>query len=155
MIRYQITQRVRRPAAAVYDFCVVHQPENHPKWEAEVMEVRREGPAVAGARGVMVRKDFGKVAEVPLEWLEVVPGQRVRQRSVSPAIVFDITEEFIPQGEEMDLRVSVEITLHGFMRLMQPMMARVLRKTSERICVDLVRVLEAELAAPASMQKAG
>src|SRR5262245_34353839 len=108
MIRYEFNQHIRRPADQVYDFVVERQPENHPKWEPEVLELRRDGPVKVGTRGVMVRKDFGKVQEVPIEILEVVPGRMMRECSDGGGVKFDMRMEMLPKGNDTHLKVNIE-----------------------------------------------
>ena len=41
MISYTKTRRVQRSAATAFDVIGTHVFENHPKWEPEVLEIRR------------------------------------------------------------------------------------------------------------------
>ena len=57
MITYTKTRRVERSAETAFDVIGTHVFENHPKWEAEVLEIRRldQGAVGVGSRAVMVR----------------------------------------------------------------------------------------------------
>jgi uncharacterized protein YndB with AHSA1/START domain len=145
MIRYVLTERVPLPPEKVYDYVVNLQEQNHPKWEPEVIELRRHGPPARGTRGVMVRKDFGRVVETPLEWLEVEPNKRVRFASDAKGVRFDLAIDFEPaEGDATDVRGTIEVTLSGGMRLLQPLLGGVFRKNSRRILARLRELLEEE-----------
>jgi hypothetical protein len=141
MIRYTVTGRVERPPAFVYDFIVVNQPQNHPRWEPEVLELRRDGPLAAGTKGVMVRRDFGKVTEQPLEILELVPGKRTRFASDGGGVRFDCAVDIEPSGSGTELRVTVEVTLSGAIRFLQPLLALVFKRNSRLIMKRLQLLL--------------
>jgi len=149
MIRYEIVTRIRRPAAEVFDFAVTRQAENHPRWEPEVIEIRRDGPPAVGASGVMVRRDFGRVSELPLEILELVPDRLIRFVTDSPGIRFDITFEMVPVGGETEFGVRVEITVRGALRLLRPLLALMFRKNSARIVRRFTDLLHEPTAAVA------
>jgi hypothetical protein len=147
-IRYTVHAHLAQPPAFVYDFMVVNQPANHPRWEPEVLELRRDGPPRAGTRGVMVRRDFGKVTHQPLEWLEIQPGKRSRFVSDYQGVRFDCAVDLEPDGSGTSMRVSVEVTLSGFKRLLQPIFGPMLRRNSLRILERLRRVLDEEAGHP-------
>src|SRR5215831_11408729 len=109
MIRYEIQEHIRRSPATVFDFVAIHQVENHPRWEDEVVEVRRPGPLAVGQRGVMVRQEGKRRREVPFEVTEVVPDRRVRFRSGSGGFSLDLTFDFEPRGDETDFHVTAAL----------------------------------------------
>jgi hypothetical protein len=116
-----IQQRIRRTPAEVFDFMVVHQPENHPRWESDVIEVRRE-PLRVGAKGVMVRREWGTVTEAAFEVVELVPDRRVAYQSDAGdfhlRLVFDLEE----RDGETELTVRSTLRLTGWLRLMWPVL---------------------------------
>src|SRR4029077_1160835 len=65
----QVTVRIRRPAAVVFDAIEGHSWHNVPAWEPEVLEVRpeRPGPLQLGSRVAMVRKESGRVQTTTYE----------------------------------------------------------------------------------------
>jgi hypothetical protein len=77
MIRYELSAHIDCPPEVVFDFVGTNNARNHPRWEREVLEVRQTtaGPMGPGTRTVMVRRDFGRVREVPHEVAEFVPGR--------------------------------------------------------------------------------
>jgi hypothetical protein len=146
-IRYTKTAHLDHPTPFVYDFMVANQPANHSRWEPEVLELRFDGPIAAGTKGVMVRRDLGKVKHAPLEILEVVPGKRSRVVSDHSGVRFEYTLDLEPDasGDGTDLKVTIEVTLSGALRLLQPLLALVFRRNSARILGQL-RVALAEAA---------
>jgi hypothetical protein len=141
MIRYEIQEHIRRSPATAFDFVAVHQPENHPRWEDEVVEVRRPGPLAVGLKGVMVRREGKRRREVPFEVTELVPDRRIRFRSGSGGFRLDLTFDFRPEGAETDLHVLAELQLSGPLWLLSPLFARKFPKTGARITRRLAALL--------------
>jgi hypothetical protein len=144
MRHFTVTHRIHRTAADVWDFAVVHQPENHPRWEKEVISVKREGPAKLGAKGMMVRREGRRVIEAPFEIVGFEPGRRVAYRSGNGGFHLHLTFDFVPVGNETELTVRSEMTLTGAMRLLWPVMWFAFPLRSARISGDFVRVLNGE-----------
>jgi hypothetical protein len=143
MRRFHHRQRVRTSAAEAFDFAVEHQPENHPSWESEVVSVRRDGPARLGARGIMVRNEWGKTQDAPFEIVDLVPGRKVAYRSGTGGFHLHLIIDFEPVGTECDLVVNSTVTLSGAMRLMWPLMWFMFPVRSRRITRSLAAVLDA------------
>jgi len=141
MIRYEISQRVHRTPSHVFDFVAVHQPENHPRWEPEVVEVRRPGPLAVGTRGVMVRREGGRTSEVPFEVVDLVPDRRIAFRSGSGGFHLHLIFDMNPIGDETEFVVTAELNLTGFLWLMTPIFARVFPRRSAAITARLASVL--------------
>jgi hypothetical protein len=143
MIRYEVQEHIRRSPATVFDFVAVHQVENHPRWEDEVVEVRRPGPLAVGQKGVMVRKEGKRRREVPFEVTELVPDRRIRFRSGSGGFALDLTFDFLPSGAETDFHVQAELRLSGPLWLFSPIFARKFPRTGARITRKLAALLNA------------
>jgi hypothetical protein len=141
MIRYEIQEHIRRSPATVFDFVAVHQVENHPRWEDEVVEVRRPGPLAVGQKGVMVRREGTRRREVPFEITELVPDRRIRFRSGSGGFRLDLTFDFLPSGVETDFHVKAELSLSGPLWLLSPLFARKFPQTGARITSKLAALL--------------
>jgi hypothetical protein len=143
MIRYQIEEHIRRTPAAVYDFVAVHQPENHPRWEDEVIEIRREAPLAVGTKGVMVRQEGKRRREVPFEVTALVPDRLIAFRSGAGGFDLRLTFDMRPAGEETEFHVTVELTLSGPLRLLTPIFRRKFPRTGARITRKLASLLNA------------
>ncbi|MFE6964728.1 SRPBCC family protein [Agromyces sp. NPDC057679] len=144
MIHNETTRDIDRSAHEVFDFIAVNVFENHPKWEREVLEVRRTtpGPVRVGSRGVMVRQDGRRRSEVEYECTEFEPDVSVGFRQLDGPFDFAIRETL----ESIDARASrlhidVRVQPHGWLRLFEPLMRR--DRRGERIADDLVAAVEA------------
>ena len=145
MIRNRHDVIVRRPLAEVFDFVAVHNYENHPRWEPEVLEVRplSDGPIRVGHRAVMVRKDFGKVSETTHEVTAFDPGERIAFRHVDGPMDFEITFSFAAVPEGTHIRVDVAAQPHGAMRLMSPLFRIRMPRVGARLSNNLRCLVEA------------
>ncbi len=142
MIRYQIQHRIRRSPAEVYDFVVVHQEDNHPKWEEEVVAVRRPGKPAVGLKGVMVRKEGGRTRDVPFEITDLVPDRLMAVRSGSGGFQLELIFDMRPaEGGETDFHVDAALTLSGPLWLLTPIFKRQFPKISARITERLASLL--------------
>jgi hypothetical protein len=143
MIRYEVREHIRRSPAMVFDFVAVHQVENHPRWEDEVVEVRRPGPLAVGQKGIMVRQEGKRRREVPFEVTELLPDRRIRFRSGSGGFKLDLSFEFLPDGGETEFLVTAELELSGPLWLLSPVFARKFPRVGARITKKLAELLNA------------
>lgn len=141
MIRYAFQEHIRRSPAEVFDFVAVHQEQNHPKWEEEVVEVRRPGPLRIGLEGIMVRKEGGRTREVPFEVTDLVPDRRIAFRSGSGGFRLDLIFDMRPADGETDFHVDAALKLSGPLWLLTPVFRRKFPKRSARITRRLASVL--------------
>lgn len=145
MLTYEARRRVRRPPEAVFDVIGTHVYENHPKWESEVVEIRplTDPPMRVGSRAVMVRREYGRRSEVTYEVTDFEQDRRIAFRHLSPQMAFEIAFVLEPAGESgSDLSVQIRAQPKGVFRLMTPLVARNLPRTSERITTQMVAVVE-------------
>ncbi len=144
MITVEHTVAVRASAAHAWDVMITHQAENHPRWEAEVLEVRPLDDIVGvGHRSVMVRKEGGRVREVVNECVEYVEGQRVAYQHRDPTMDFDIAFDYADTGPGSSaLSVTVRMQPHGFLRVMTPLFRLGAPKRTARISARTVEVIE-------------
>lgn len=145
MVAYEARRRVGRPPAAVFDIIGTHVYENHPRWESEVIEIRplTEPPIRVGSRAIMVRREYGRRSEVPYEVTDFEQDQKIAFRHISGAMDFDIAFLLAPAADgNSDLVVQIRATPKGMFRLLTPLVARHLPKTSERITSQMVALVE-------------
>jgi hypothetical protein len=135
---------VRASAAHAWDVMITHQAENHPRWEAEVLEVRPLDDIVGiGHRSVMVRKEGGRLREVVNECVEYDEGRRAAYQHRSPTMDFDIAFSYADTGPGTStLSVAVGIQLHGLLRLMTPLFRLGATRRAARISSRTVEVIE-------------
>lgn len=70
---------IERPLAAVWDFCIVHHIENHPRWDPSVeLEAPSDDPIRVGS--VIKRRTtrFGTTTEGAMEIIELEPMRIMR-----------------------------------------------------------------------------
>ena len=144
MIRHTQQVIIRRPLAEVFDFIAVHNPENHPKWEPEVIEVRRltQGPLGVGSRLRTLRRDFGRVSEATDEVTEFITNQRIAFRRVDGPMDFEISFTFEHVSEGTQLRADVAAQPRGAMRVMSPLFRMRMPRIGGRITARLCELLE-------------
>jgi len=145
MITYATTKRVNRSAADAFDVIGTHVYDNHLKWEAEVLNIRRitPGPVGQGSRAVMVRRDYGRRSEVVYEVTEFEPDRSIAFHHPSAALDFNIRFELTPIDEAAcDVRVDVRAEPQGWARLLEPVMRRAMPKQAERITTAMAGVIE-------------
>ena len=102
---------VRRPAEEVFDFVGTHYFENHPRWESEVIEVRKatDGPIGVGSRGIMVREEYGRRTQAPLEITAFEPSRTIAFKHLGGPMLFQLALVMTPVGAaSADLSVHVE-----------------------------------------------
>src|SRR3990170_621421 len=146
-LTYDLRMPVRRPVEEVFDFVGTHYFENHPRWEHEVMEVRKvtDGPIGVGSRAVMVREEYGRRSEAPLEITAFEPPRTIAFKHLGGPMLFELTLVMTPAGAtSTDLSAHVQIGLHGRYRLLTPMFAFNLPRISKRIIRTMVELIEAE-----------
>lgn len=149
MIRHTQDVHIRRPSAQVYDFVAGRYAENHPRWDEDVVELRRldQSPIAKGSRFVLVlRRGFGRIDEIVNEVVELVPGRRIAFQSASAAMEFNIAFNFDQVSDGTRLRVEVGAQPHGAMRLISPMLRRGMPRIAARNTARIRELVEAEAA---------
>lgn len=147
MIRCITTVRVGVAAAAAFDVIATNVCENNPKWEPEVVELRRltKGPIGVGSRLLMVRQEFGRRSEVICVVDEFEPSRRVVYSHADPRTEFHLTFEIAPVAERScDVRVSVAMRPPGPARPLTPLLRLVFPRRTRRIARSMAAVVERE-----------
>jgi hypothetical protein len=145
MITYQCVRNVNRSAEDTFDVIGTHMYENHPRWEPEVIEIRRitPGPVGVGSRAVMVRHEFGRTREVEYVITEFEEGRRIASQHPDDALDFNISFEIAPiDRDSCTVRVNVRAQPKGWTRILEPMMRLVMPKRGQRIANAMVDVIE-------------
>jgi hypothetical protein len=149
MIRHHQEILVRRGVGDVFDFVATNAYTNHPRWEPEVVAIRRitDGPIRVGSRAVMVRREMGRTSETEYEVTELAHNRRIAFRHCTPHMDFAIAFSVLPRGEETCLAVDVQAQPHGALRVLAPVMWRRMPRISRRIVNRLRVLLEEDRAA--------
>jgi len=98
MITYQTRRPVTHSAEDAFDVIGINVYDNHPRWEPEVVEIRRisHGPVGVGSRAVMVRRDYGRRSEVLYEVTEFDPPRRIAFHHPDAGVDFDVRFDLTP-----------------------------------------------------------
>ncbi len=145
MITYTVTQHVNRSAEDTFDVIGTHLYENHPKWEREVVEIKRitPDPVGVGSRAVMVRREYGRTSESEYEITEFEKDRRIAAHHPDASMDFNISFEIAPiDNGSCTVTVEVRAQLLGWMRILEPMMRLAMPKRGDRIAQSMVEVIE-------------
>lgn len=146
MISYVKTRRVNRSAEAAFDVIGTHVFENHPRWEAEVLAIRRldDGPVRVGSRAVMVRSDGGrKNSETEYSVTEFDPPRRIAFDHPDSPLGFALSAEITPvSSTSCDVTTRVTMQPRGWMRLLEPVLRIGSARRGDRLTAAQVEVIE-------------
>jgi hypothetical protein len=145
MPAHRATFRVNRSPHEVFDVIGTNVYANHPKWEAEVVEIRplTPGPVRLGSRAVMVRQERGSRSETTYEVTAFEPDRAIAFAHDHPAMSFAMRFDLVPAGTDAtDLTVDVRIELKGPMRLATPLFLLRLPRQTDRITGEAIALIE-------------
>jgi hypothetical protein len=145
MPAHHATYRVNRTPHEVFDVIGTNVYANHPKWEAEVIEIHpiTPGPVRLGSRAVMVRQERGRRTETPYEVTAFEPDRAIAFAHDHPAMSFALRFELAPVGRSAtDLTVDVRIGLKGLFRLATPLFMLQLPRQTDRITTEAIALIE-------------
>jgi uncharacterized protein YndB with AHSA1/START domain len=142
VIEFSIETQIRRPVADVFAYST--DPDRLATWQTNTISAVREddGPLGLGSRLREVhRAPGGKQLESVVEVCEYEPDRTFALRVVDGTPVHArMTFEPTEQGTLMRFRGHGQLT--GAMRLVQPLLQRVLKRQFAENCAALKRVLE-------------
>jgi hypothetical protein len=145
MITYVKTRRVNRSAEAAFDVIGTHVFENHPRWEAEVVAIRRldDGPAGVGSRAVMVRSDHGRTSETAYSITEFDPPRRIAFDHPGSPLGFALSTTITPvSSTSCDVTTRVTMQPRGWVRLLEPVLRLGSARRGDRLTSEQARVIE-------------
>lgn len=141
-IQFDHSTVIDRPIEDVFKF--VTTPEHDAQWKPRVVEAdpaNREMGVGTTWRQV-VKAPLGR-AETVDECTEYEPPSRFGYRSTSGSIPVEAGYTFTPDGHVSRLRYTGTIEVSGLLRLMQPLLARTIRKDVAASLAGLKSLLEA------------
>jgi hypothetical protein len=151
MITYTKTRRVERSAESAFDIIGTHVFENHPKWEQEVVEIRRleHGAVGVGSRAVMIRSEHGRTSETEYSVTEFVAPVRIAFDHPNSSLGFALSTTITPvTATSCDITTRVTMEPRGWTRLLTPLLRMGTPARGDRLTAAQARVIET--AAPAS-----
>jgi uncharacterized membrane protein len=146
MIKVDYDVPIRRPATEVYDY--VTDVERIPEWQhvAGVRKVTRHdpGPLQIGSRFTMERTSRGNTATIDATVTALEPGRRFDFHTVDDdGFVGDFSTTLSGADGSTNLHWSVRMEPAGMMyRMLQPMIAREIRKSANADFAELRSKLE-------------
>ena len=146
MINHTINKRVNRSAEDTFRVIGTDLYENHPKWEREVVEIRRitDGPVGVGSRAIMVRREFGRTSESEYVLTEFEPDRRIAAHHPDSSMDFQISFEITPvDSDACTVKVDVAAQPLRWARILEPLMRIAMPRQGERIANSMVDVIEA------------
>ena len=143
MICHESHLPIARPASEVLAF--VADMTNAPRWQTGLREVRRltPGPLRVGTEHEFVRRFAGREVASRNRFVDFDPGRFVAFEFPQGSITGRGSYRVVPDGHGGCVLTSrVELNVTGVMRLVQPLLARVLRRDVHRDDEALKALLE-------------
>jgi hypothetical protein len=137
----------------VFDAIASHCWTNEPAWEPEVIGVKADaGGLRVGGRAVMTRRENGKTLDTTYE-ITVLDGPRhIALAHLDGPMRFALAWDVVPAGADAaDVTVTVNIALHGAMRLLTPLIALGAPGRNASISAAMVRSIESATPAAGAM----
>jgi uncharacterized protein YndB with AHSA1/START domain len=145
-MRIEHTIEIDRPVDDVFAF--IADPDNLPKWQSGLLEVRRESAASGvGARHLEVRTMLGKRIEQTLEVTAFEPCSRLDLRVVNGPVKLTIGHTFTRLADGTRITVVGEGDPGPLFALGGPIVARAVKRQSRADFGRLKRILEEDLPA--------
>ena len=137
---------VQRPPEVVFDFVARHHFENHPRWDPDLLEMSQTSPGPVGvgtAARVVRRQGRGRV-EGTATVVEYEPDRRAAWDVRFGPFRLQQRAEFVPEhgGAATLLRLSVDTTAHGPIRVIVPLLRGRFRKTMAQSLRSIAALLE-------------
>lgn len=142
MIRYSSEVTIARPPRAVYEALL--DGDLYPKW-TDMVDVSFDR---AGAPRVWMRGRF-RLAKGPIkgmldmELTELDPDRRVVFQVTHPTLDWKAVSTLVPAGDGTRLTYAGELRMHGWRRLLEPLVAREVRGGEAGEALRLKALLEA------------
>jgi hypothetical protein len=148
MTAVTVEQVVQRPPGVVFDFVARHHFENHPRWDPDLVEMRQtsRGPMGIGTTARVVRRQGRRRVE-GIATVHAYEPDRVAAWDVRfGAFRLDQRAELIPErgGAATRLRLSIDTTAHGPIRVMLPLLRARFRKTMTQSLRTIATLLDDE-----------
>lgn len=145
MITQSIVKHVNRSAEDTFRVIGTRIYEYHPKWEREVLEIRRitPDPVGVGSRAVMVRRDYGRTTETEYVVTEFEQDRRIVFHHPDPSMDFTISFQITPiDAESCSIQVDTAAQALGWSKILEPVMRLAMPKRGQRLADSMVEVIE-------------
>ena len=139
---------VQRPPEVVFDFVATHHFENHPRWDPDLLEMSQTspGPVGVGTTARVVRRQGRGQVEGTATVLQYEPDRRAAWAVRFGPFRLDQRAELIPEqdGAATRLRLSVDTSAEGPIRVIVPFLRGRFRKTMTQSLRTIAALLEPE-----------
>ena len=139
---------VERPPEVVFDFVARHHFENHPRWDPDLVEMSQtsRGPVGVGTTARVVRRQGRRRVEGTATVRAYEPDRVAAWDVRIGPFRLDQRAELIPErdGAATRLRLSIDTTADGPIRVMLPLLRPRFRKTMARSLRTIAALLEDE-----------
>ena len=148
MTEVTVEQIVQRPPEVVFDFVARHHFENHPRWDPDLIEMRQtsHGPMRIGNTAQVVRRQGRQRVEGTATVQAYEPDRFAAWEVRLGAFRLDQRAELIPErgGAATRLRLSIDTTARGPIRVMLPLLRARFRKTMTHSLRTIAALLDDE-----------
>ena len=139
---------VQRPPEVVFDFVATHHFENHPRWDPDLLEMSQTspGPVGVGTTARVVRRQGRGQVEGTATVLDYEPNRQAAWEVCFGPFRLDQRAELIPEqgGAATRLRLSVDTSAEGPIRVIVPLLRGRFRKTMTHSLRNIAALLEPE-----------
>ena len=145
MITTNIDIAINRPAAAV--FAYISDFANNPSWQngMKSCEWITEPPVGVGSRYLQQAGFMGREINSTFEVIEHTPGESIKAHTIESTFPITFTRWVTPLGDsETRVQAVIEGDSSGFLRLIEPLMAPLVRRSINKDYAKLKAMLEAE-----------
>jgi len=142
MATFSVDQVIERPVEEVFGF--VRDVRNSPAWQTgiETLRVFPDAPLEVGSVVMETRRIQGRELDLSYKVTEVRPYRLVEIQSTGGPVEYRATQELKPEGTSTRLRLSVDVELHGAMRLAAGLIAPAIKRQAKADLSKLAVILE-------------
>ncbi|HWT22633.1 MAG TPA: SRPBCC family protein [Solirubrobacteraceae bacterium] len=139
---------VRRPPEVVFDFVARHHFENHPRWDADLLEMTQTsaGPVGVGTTARVVRRQGRGRVEGTATVVDYEPDRRAAWDVRFGPFRLNQRAELVPEqrGAATRLRLSIDTSAQGPIRIFVPLLRGRFRTTMTQSLRTIAALLEQE-----------
>jgi uncharacterized protein YndB with AHSA1/START domain len=139
---------IQRPPEVVFDFVATHHFDNHPRWDPDLLEMTQTspGPVAVGTTARVVRRQGRGQVQGAATVLHYEPDRRAAWAVRFGPFRLDQRAELIPEhgGAATRLRLSVDTSARGPIRVLVPFLRGRFRKTMNQSLHTIAALLKRE-----------
>ena len=141
MIQHEVTVHLNQPVDQVFGFLM--DTSKLSTWQSNLIksEPITEGPLRTGSRFREIRRIQGKESEIEGEIVTLEPNKRLETQTMTKPQA-RVSYTLVPEQGGTRLQYKFILVTSGLMRLLEPMIAKSIRKDTQADFETLKRVLE-------------